>query len=51
MYRRAGKNFNPMMAMAADFVIAEVEEIVEVGQIDPDQVCTPGACVDMVVQL
>ena len=50
-YRRAGKNFNPMMAMAADFVIAEVEEIVEVGQIDPDQVCTPGACVDMVVQL
>ena len=45
------KNFNPMMAMAADFVIAEVEEIVEVGQIDPDQVCTPGACVDMVVQL
>ena len=51
VYRRAGKNFNPMMAMAADFVIAEVEEIVEVGQIDPDQVCTPGACVDMVVQL
>ena len=51
VYRRAGQNFNPMMAMAADFVIAEVEEIVEVGQIDPDQVCTPGACVDMVVQL
>ena len=51
VYRRAGKNFNPMMAMAADFVIAEVEQIVEVGQIDPDQVCTPGACVDMVVQL
>ena len=51
VYRRAAKNFNPMMAMAADFVIAEVEEIVEVGQIDPDQVCTPGACVDMVVQL
>ena len=51
VYRRAGKNFNPMMAMAADFVIAEVDEIVEVGQIDPDQLCTPGACVDMVVQL
>ena len=35
VYRRAGKNFNPMMAMAADFVIAEVEEIVEVGRDRP----------------
>ena len=51
VYRRAAKNFNPMMAMAADFVIAEVEEIVEVGAIDPDLVCTPGVCVDMIVKL
>ena len=51
VYRRAAKNFNPMMAMAADFVIAEVEEIVEVGEIDPDLVCTPGVCVDMIVKL
>ena len=51
VYRRAAKNFNPMMAMAADFVIAEVEEIVEVGALDPDEICTPGACVDMVVKL
>lgn len=51
VYRRVARNFNPMMAMAADFVIAEVEEIVETGQIDPDLVCTPGACVDMVVKL
>ena len=40
-----------MMAMAADFVIAEVEEIVEVGQINPDHVITPGVCVNMVVKL
>ena len=51
VYRRVARNFNPMMAMAADFVIAEVEEIVEAGEIDPDLVCTPGACVDMVVKL
>lgn len=51
VYRRTAKNFNPVMAMAADFVIAEVEEVVEVGQLDPDQVCTPGVCVDMVVKL
>ena len=51
VYRRVAKNFNPMMAMAADFVIAEAEEVVEVGQIDPDEVCTPGVCVDMVVKL
>lgn len=51
VYRRVAKNFNPMMAMAADFVIAEVEEIVAVGEIDPDQVSTPGVCVDMIVKL
>ena len=51
VYRRVARNFNPMMAMAADFVIAEVEEIVEAGQIDPDQVMTPGVCVDLVVKL
>lgn len=39
------------MAMAADFVIAEVEELVEVGQLDPDEVMTPGVCVDLVVKL
>ena len=51
VYRRAGRNFNPLMAMAADFVIAEVEELVEVGQLDPDEVMTPGVCVDLVVKL
>lgn len=51
VYRRAGRNFNPLMAMAADFVIAEVKELVEVGQLDPDEVMTPGVCVDLVVKL
>ena len=51
VYRRVAKNFNPMMAMAADFVIAEAEEVVDVGQLDPDEICTPGVCVDLVVKL
>lgn len=51
VYRRVAKNFNPMMAMAADLVIAEVEEVVEVGMLDPDEIHTPGVCVDMVVKL
>jgi len=48
VYRMSARNFNPMMATAADFVIAEVEEIVPVGAIDPDQVHTPGVYVDAV---
>ncbi len=51
VYRRVGRNFNPMMAMAADFVIAEVEEVVDVGELDPDEIMTPGVCVDMVVKM
>ncbi len=51
VYHRAARNFNPLMAMAADFVIVEAEEIVEFGEIDPDEVITPGVCVDMVVKL
>lgn len=46
--RRAARNFNPVMAMAADLVIAEVDEIVEIGQIDPDEVSIPGIFVDFV---
>jgi 3-oxoacid CoA-transferase subunit A len=48
VYRMSARNFNPMMATAADFVIAEVEEIVPTGAIDPDQVHTPGVYVDAV---
>ena len=50
VYRRTGNNFNEMMAMAADIVIAEVDEIVLTGSIDPDLVDTPGVCVDMIVK-
>lgn len=46
--RRATRNFNPVMAMAADVVIAEADEIVEVGAIDPDEVTIPGIFVDYV---
>ena len=50
IYRRSSRNFNPIMAMAANIVIVEAERIVEVGEIDPDQVMTPGIFVDMIVQ-
>ena len=46
VYRMTARNFNPMMATAATYVIAEVEEIVEPGALDPDHVHTPGVYVD-----
>jgi acetate CoA/acetoacetate CoA-transferase alpha subunit len=49
VYEKSARNFNPVMAMAADLVIAEVEQIVEVGDISPDSIHTPGAFVDHVV--
>lgn len=49
-YRLTEQNFNKGMATAADLVIAEVEEIVEVGQIPPEQVHTPGLYVDYLVK-
>ncbi|MCL2201241.1 MAG: CoA transferase subunit A [Oscillospiraceae bacterium] len=49
-YRRAARNFNPVMATAADFVIVEVEEIVEIGELDPEIIFTPGIMVDMIVK-
>jgi 3-oxoacid CoA-transferase subunit A len=50
IYRKTARNFNPVMATAADFVVAEVEELVELGDIAPDQVHTPGIYVDAVFQ-
>jgi 3-oxoacid CoA-transferase subunit A len=50
MYRKTAQNFNSVMATAADFVIAEVEEIVELGEIPPDHVHTPGIYVDAIFQ-
>ncbi|MFM0351503.1 CoA transferase subunit A [Paraburkholderia sp. RL17-347-BIC-D] len=49
IYRRAARNFNPLCAMAARITIAEVEEIVDVGQLDPDQIHTPGIFVQRIV--
>ena len=48
-YRRAARNFNPIMAMAAKTTIAEVEEVVPVGAIDPEIVVTPSIFVQRVV--
>lgn len=49
-YAKATRNFNPIMATAADLVIVEADEIVETGQIDPDDVMTPGIFVDYIVK-
>src|SRR5579864_5228626 len=48
IYRKTARNYNAMMATAADYVIAEVEEIVELGKLDPDCVHTPGIFVDAI---
>jgi 3-oxoacid CoA-transferase subunit A len=50
VYRHTAMNFNPMMATAGKITIAEVEEIVEVGTIDPDHVHTPGVFVHRILQ-
>lgn len=49
IYNKSARNFNPVMALAADLVIAEVEELVEIGQLDPDEVMTPGILVDKII--
>jgi 3-oxoacid CoA-transferase/3-oxoacid CoA-transferase subunit A len=49
VYRHTAMNFNPMMATAAKVTVAEVEELVEVGTLDPDHVHTPGVYVKRVV--
>jgi 3-oxoacid CoA-transferase subunit A len=49
VYHRTARNFNPVMATAARVTIAEVEELVEPGQIDPDHVVTPGIFVRHVI--
>ncbi|MCL2124463.1 MAG: 3-oxoacid CoA-transferase subunit A [Oscillospiraceae bacterium] len=49
VYRVAARNFNPLMAMAADLVIVAAENIVEVGELGPDEIITPGTLVDIIV--
>ena len=50
IYRKTARNFNPMMATAAKICVAEVEEIVPVGSLDPDHIHTPGIYVKRLVQ-
>lgn len=50
IYRKTARNFNPVMATAAQVTIAEVEELVEVGQLDPDGVHTPAIFVQRIFQ-
>ncbi|MEH7255423.1 CoA transferase subunit A [Neobacillus niacini] len=50
VYNKTARNFNPMMAMAAKIVIAEVDEIVEVGELDPESIVTPHAYVDYIIK-
>ena len=50
VYKKTARNFNPMMATAARMTIAEVEELVEVGQLDPDDVHTPSIYVKRIFQ-
>ena len=49
IYRKTARNFNPMMATAGRKTLVEVEEIVEVGELDPDQIHTPGIFVDRII--
>ena len=51
MYRKTARNFNPMMATAAEMTVAEVEMLVEPGGIEPDSIMTPGIFVNRIVQL
>ena len=50
VFRKAARNFNPLMATAAKVVIVEAQNIVEIGEIDPDEVMTPGIFVNYLVQ-
>ncbi|AXN38105.1 acyl CoA:acetate/3-ketoacid CoA transferase subunit alpha [Peribacillus butanolivorans] len=49
VFDKSARNFNPLVAMAGAFTIAEVEEIVPVGELDPECIATPGIYVDMVI--
>ena len=50
VYKGTSQNFNPLMASAADLVIAEIEDLVEVGELFPELVKTPGIFVDYIIE-
>ena len=49
VYRMAARNFNPVMATAAATTVAEIEELVPQGSLDPDAIFTPGICVQRMI--
>jgi len=50
IYRMSARNFNPMMATAGRVTIAEVEQLVEIGELDPESIVTPGIFIDYIFQ-
>jgi 3-oxoacid CoA-transferase subunit A len=50
VFRKTARNFNPMVATAGKITVAEVEELVEIGELDPDQIHTPGVFVQRIFQ-
>jgi 3-oxoacid CoA-transferase subunit A len=50
IYRKTARNFNPMMAAAGKVTVAEVEHLVEIGGLEPDQIHTPGIYVDRILE-
>ncbi|MGH7097412.1 MAG: 3-oxoacid CoA-transferase subunit A [Stellaceae bacterium] len=51
VYRKSARNFNPTMAMAADLSIAQVRRVVELGELDPEIIVTPGIFIDRLVEV
>jgi 3-oxoacid CoA-transferase subunit A len=51
VYRKTARNFNPMMATAGKITVAQVEHLVEPGEIDPDHVITPGIYVKRIIHV
>ena len=51
VYNKSARNFGPIMAMAADITIAQVSEVVELGELDPEVIVTPGIFVQHVIEL
>ncbi len=49
-YAKTGRNFNPLMAMNSEIVIASAKRVVEVGEIDPDCVVTPHIFIDYIIE-
>ena len=50
IYRKTARNFNPVMATAGKVTVVEVEEILKVGELDPDQIHTPGIYVNRIIK-